>query len=68
MAFYLPQVHIIGTHYCGKEIRKAFKCRSKKHDVLCWRDYAERIVSSFLIKYNLHTMVAMGLYQLKEFY
>ena len=47
LTFHLPHVLIIGTHHCGKEHREEFKCRIKQHDILCQRDYAERILSSF---------------------
>ena len=61
-------MNIHGTHHCGKELRESFKCQSKQHDVLCRRDYSERIVSSFYIKNNMNTMVKIGLYPLKEFH
>ena len=47
LEFHLSNVRILGTHYCGKKIREAFKCWSKQQVVLCWRDYVERIVYSF---------------------
>ena len=47
LAFYLPQVQIIGTNHCGNICREAFKrCRSNQY-VLCCRDYSERDVLSF---------------------
>ena len=47
LAFHLPHVCILGTHYCVKECHAAFKCRRKQYDVLCRCDYSECIVSSF---------------------
>ena len=44
---HLRRVHIIGTnHYCNTR-REAFKFRIAKKDVLCCRDYSERVVASF---------------------
>ena len=45
--FQLPHVLIIGTNQCGNTRRKSFKHHSAKQDVLCFRDYAERVVASF---------------------
>ena len=47
MAFNLPHVRIIGTHHCSKSRRELFKLRRDLRDVLCLRNYAERVVSSF---------------------
>ena len=41
LAFHLPHVRILGTNHCGEMQRKLFQ------DVLCCRDYAERVVASF---------------------
>ena len=38
---------ILGTHHCGKELHDEFKRQGKLHDGLCYRDYAERVASSF---------------------
>ena len=65
MVFHLPNVLILGTHHCGKELQKEFKCRGELHDILCWRDYAERLVSIFITKYNLDNMVEIYQYILK---
>ena len=48
----LPRVYILGTHNCVKELREKFKCRGNLHDVLCWSEYSEWVVSvfSFLIQ------------------
>ena len=45
--FHLPHVRIIGTNHCGETRRTAFKLRESFQDVLCFRDYAERVVASF---------------------
>ena len=47
LEFHLPHVRIFGNHYCAKERCGEFKCQGNLHDVLCRRDYAERVVSSF---------------------
>ena len=47
LAFHLPHVRILGTNHCGEMRRKAFKRRALFQDVLCRRDYAERLVASF---------------------
>ena len=47
LAFHLPHVHIIDTNHCGEMRRTAFKRRELFQDVLCRRDYAERVVASF---------------------
>ena len=50
LAFCLPYVRILGTNHCGKIRRTAFKQRELFQDVLCCRDYAERVVASFANK------------------
>ena len=47
LAFRLPYEHILGTNHCGKMQRTAFKRRELFKDVLCRRDYAERLVVNF---------------------
>ena len=47
LAFHLPHVRILGTNHCGELRRIAFKRRELFQDVLCCRDYAKRVVSSF---------------------
>ena len=47
LAFHLLHVHIFGTNHCGELRRTAFKRRELFQDVLCRRDYAERVVASF---------------------
>ena len=46
LAFHLPHVHILRTNQCGELRRTAFKRRELFQDVLCRRDYAERVVAS----------------------
>ena len=47
LAFQLPHVHILGTNHCDEIRRTAFKLRELFQDVLCRRDYAERVVARF---------------------
>ena len=47
LAFHLPHVRILGTNHCGEMRCKAFKRCELFQDVLCRRDYAERVVASF---------------------
>ena len=47
LAFHLPHVRILGTNQCGEMQRTAFKQREYFQDVLCRRDYAERVVANF---------------------
>ena len=47
LTYHLPHVRILVAHHCEKEHREVFKIQIKQHDVLCWRDYSEQIVSSF---------------------
>ena len=47
LEFHLPHVHILGTNNCGEMQRTAFKRHGLFQDLLCSRDYAERLVASF---------------------
>ena len=47
MEFYFPYLRILVTHHSGKKNYEVFKYRGELHNVLCWRDYAELVVSSF---------------------
>ena len=47
LVFHLPHVRILGTNHCGEMLCTAFKRRELFQDVLCRRDYAERVVASF---------------------
>ena len=45
--FYLPHVKMLGTNHCGEMRCTAFKRRESFQDVLCCRDYDERVAASF---------------------
>ena len=45
--FHISHVRILGTNHFGKMRRTSFKGRELFKDVLCCRDYSERVVSSF---------------------
>ena len=47
LAFHLPHVRILGANNCGEMQRTAFKRREFFQDVLCHRDYAERLGARF---------------------
>ena len=47
LAFNLPNVRILGTNHCCELRRTVFKQRELFQDVLCLRDYADRVVSIF---------------------
>ena len=47
LAFHIPHVHILGTNHCRHYRRTAFKQRKLFQDVLCHRDYSQRVVASF---------------------
>ena len=47
LEFHLPHAQILGTNHCGKMRRTAFKKSELFQDVLCCRDYAEKLVASF---------------------
>ena len=47
LAFHLPHVRILGTNHCGELQRISFKRRALFQDVLCHRDYSERVVTIF---------------------
>ena len=57
LAFNSPYVCIRGTHQCGKERCGSFSRRGGLHDILCRRDYAEHVVSSFLHQIQLEYYV-----------
>ena len=50
LAFHLPHVRIFGTNHCGAMRRTSFKQRELFYDVLCRRDYTERVVASLAQK------------------
>ena len=47
LAFHLPHMRILGTNHCGELQHTAFKRTELFQDVLCRRDYAERVVERF---------------------
>ena len=47
LSFHIPHIQILGTNHCGESLRTAFKHRKSFQDVLCRRDYSERVVASF---------------------
>ena len=47
LAFQIPHVQILGINHCGESRQIAFKRRKYFQYVLCCRDYAERLVTSF---------------------
>ena len=47
LSFCSPHVRILGTNHCGEMQRTAFKQRELSQDILCRRDYSERVVASF---------------------
>ena len=47
LEFHIPHVQILGTNHCGDSRWNAFKRQESFQDVLCSRDYAERVVVSF---------------------
>ena len=47
LAFHIPRVQVLGVNHCGYSRRTAFKRCESFQDVLCSRDYAERLVASF---------------------
>ena len=47
LVFHIPHAQIMGTNHCGESCLTAFKLRESFQDVLCRRDYAERLVASF---------------------
>ena len=47
LAFHIPRVQIMGTNHCSDSRQTVFKRRKSFQDVLCCRDYAERVAASF---------------------
>ena len=50
LAFHIRYVQILGTNQCGKSSQTEFKHHESFKDVICCRDYAERVVASFTHK------------------
>ena len=47
LAFHIPHVQIMGTSHCCVSCRTTFKLLNSFQDVLCCRDYVERVVARF---------------------
>ena len=47
LAFQIPHVQILGMNHCGDYRRISFKRCESFQNVLCRRDYSERVVASF---------------------
>ena len=47
LVFHIPHVQIMVTNNCGDSRQTSFKRCKSFQDVLCRRDYAERVVTSF---------------------
>ena len=46
LVFNIPHVQILGTSHCGDSRQNTFKLSESFQDVLCCRDYTERVVAS----------------------
>ena len=46
LAFHIPNVQILGTNHCDDSRQTLFKLRESFQDVLCCRDYSEKVVAS----------------------
>ena len=57
LAFHILHVQIMGTNHCGDSRRTVFKRLESFQDVLCHRDYAERVVASFSHQIQLDACV-----------
>ena len=58
----------MGTHNCVNEIREAFKRQGSYQYFLCCGDYVERVVASFITRFNLSIMVEIYMYLFKVLY
>ena len=72
LAFHLPHVSILGTNQCGEMRRTSFKRRELFQDVICCRDYSERVVAIFDNKiqseyYGVNRYVSIEVIVLKNF-
>ena len=47
LAFHLPHLCILGTHYCGNKCHETFRHCGSFQNVLCNCDYIEQMVASF---------------------
>ena len=48
--FHLPHVRIIDKNHCGEMLRTVLNRRESFQNVLCRRDYTERLFTSFADK------------------
>ena len=48
IAHHFPHVRILGTHNCGKELKEALKHQGSSRYFLCYFDYVEWVVVSFV--------------------
>ena len=47
LEFHISHVQILGTKHCADSCRTEFKLRKLSQNMLCRRDYAERVFASF---------------------
>ena len=47
LAFYIPHVQILRMNHCGDSLQTLFNRLESFQDVLCLRNYAERVAASF---------------------
>ena len=47
LEFHITHVQILGKNHCADSRQTVFKRRESFKDVLCRRDYSERVVASF---------------------
>ena len=47
LTFHIPRVQKLGTNFCGEFCRTLFKHRESFQDVLCLREFTERVFASF---------------------
>ena len=47
LAFHIPNVKILGTSHCGESCKTSFKRHKSFQDVICYLDYAKRVVAIF---------------------
>ena len=59
--FHIPHIQIIGTNHCGDSCITVYKRRKSFQIVLCFRDYADKVVVCFAHQYNHNIMVEIYL-------
>ena len=47
LAFHIPHVQILGMNHFGDSCQTTIKCRKSFQDVLCRRDYDDRLLARF---------------------